>query len=104
MSPEAQEFRQLYERHVNYLLQGNVEAALADMVQERIPDVFKGINVPYKVNALKIIDVRREGDRWVGDTVYDTPKGHIGLRSFWDLHDGKWLAADLANFPVPDES
>lgn len=103
MSTEAQEFRALYERHVNYLLEGDNEAALADMVRERIPDVFKGIDIPFKVQALQIIDVRREGDRWVGETVYDTPKGRIGLRSFWDLHDGRWLAADLENFPAPAE-
>ncbi|MGJ3562046.1 hypothetical protein ACR6C2_42995 [Streptomyces sp. INA 01156] len=36
-SQESQEFHELYRRHVQYVLDGNVEASLADMVQENIP-------------------------------------------------------------------
>lgn len=99
MSTEAQEFRALYERHVQYVLDGDMKAALADMVRERVPQVFEGVTVPRgKVDSLRIVDVRREGDTWVGETEYHTPEGRIGLRSIWEQHDGTWKAAALENF------
>jgi hypothetical protein len=100
MTDEAAEFRALYERHTDYVVAGNLKASLADMVPEVIPAVFEGVVVPRgEVNSKNIVDVRKEGDRWVGDTVYDTPEGKIALRSFWVLHEGDWKAAELANFP-----
>ncbi|MFF9221909.1 hypothetical protein [Streptomyces viridosporus] len=103
MSTESQEFYELYRRHVRYVLDGDVRASLADMVQENIPQVFQGVTVPRgKVDSLRIVDIRPEGDRWVGETVYDTPQGRIGLRSIWELHDGSWKAAALENF-LPGE-
>ncbi len=47
---------------------------------------------------VRIVDVRREGDTWVGETEYHTPEGRIGLRSIWEQHDGTWKAAALENF------
>lgn len=101
MTAEAIEFRELYERHTGYVLAGDFKASLADMVQSVIPAVFDGVVVPRgKVLTRTIVDVRKEGERWIGDTVYETPEGLIGLRSFWVLDDGAWRAAELANFPV----
>lgn len=101
MSDEATEFRKLYERHTGYVLAGDVEASLADMVQSVIPAVFEGVKVPRgEVYERTIVDVRKEGDRWIGDTIYDTPRGEIGLRSIWVLENGEWKAAELENFPV----
>lgn len=105
MSEEAREFRARYERHVQFVLDGDLDSALADMVQENLPKVFEGITVPAgNVVSLRVVDVRKEGETWVGDTVYTTADGPIGLRSFWELRDGVWLAAALENFPVPQEA
>ncbi|ROO85285.1 hypothetical protein EDD29_2827 [Actinocorallia herbida] len=102
---EVAEFRARYERHTQFVLDGDLKSALADMVQENLPKVFEGVRTPGKgVSARRIVDVRREGDTWIGDTVYTTPEGLIGLRSIWELRDGVWLAAALANFPVPEEA
>jgi len=101
MTDEAREFRELYERHTGYVLAGDFKASLADMVQSVIPAVFEGVVVPRgNVLTRNIVDVRKEGDRWIGDTVYETQEGVIGLRSFWVLDEGEWKAAELANFPV----
>ncbi|WP_067680068.1 hypothetical protein [Nocardia miyunensis] len=100
-----QDFRELYERHVGKVASGDFKGALADMVQENIPAVFEGVTVPRgTVNSFRIQDVRAEGGKQIGETVYDTPKGVIGLRSIWELHEGVWKAAALQNFPVSGES
>ncbi|MFF3573674.1 hypothetical protein [Nocardia jiangxiensis] len=100
-----QDFRELYERHVGTVADGNFKAALADMVQENIPAVFEGVTVPRGVvNSFRIQDVRAEDDKQIGETVYDTPDGVIGLRSIWELRDGVWKAAALENFPVSGAS
>ncbi len=105
MSEEAADFRARYERHVQFVLEGDVRSALADMVQENLPRVFEGVTVPGKnVVSLRIADVRKEGGVWIGETVYTTTEGRIGLRSIWESHDGVWLAAALENFPVPEEA
>ncbi|GAB2857923.1 hypothetical protein GCM10022221_66920 [Actinocorallia aurea] len=102
---EAAEFRARYERHTQFVVDGDLKASLADMVQENIPAVFEGVRTPGKdVSARRIVDVRKEGDTWIGDTVYTTPGGPVGLRSIWELRDGVWLAAALENFPVPEEA
>ncbi|MFI0349998.1 hypothetical protein [Actinomadura sp. 9N407] len=96
------DFRTRYERHVQYVLDGDFKSALAEMVQENIPQVFDGVTVPGSdVRSLRIVDVRKDGDTWVGETVYTTADGDIGLRSIWEERDGVWLAARLENFPVP---
>ncbi|MFW0785231.1 hypothetical protein AAFP35_11970 [Gordonia sp. CPCC 206044] len=101
----SEDFRSLYERHVGYVVSGNMKAALADMVQENIPTVFDGVSVPRgAVNAFEIKDIRSEGDKQIGETVYDTPDGVIGLRSIWERRAGEWKAASLENFPVPGAS
>ncbi|AHH19861.1 hypothetical protein NONO_c50770 [Nocardia nova SH22a] len=99
-----QDFREVYERHVGAVAKGDFKAALADMVQENLPAVLDGVTVPRGVvNGFEITDVRAEGDTRVGETVYDTPEGVIGLRSIWERHDGQWKAAALENFPASGE-
>ncbi|MFE2123458.1 hypothetical protein ACFW9U_22720 [Rhodococcus aetherivorans] len=101
----VEDFRALYEQHVGYVVAGNMKAALADMVRENIPQVFDGIDTPREATkGFEIKDVRAEGDRMVGETVYDMGDRSIGLRSIWELHDGRWLAAKLENFPAETET
>ncbi|WP_328395879.1 hypothetical protein [Nocardia sp. NBC_00416] len=96
-----EDFRALYERHVGHVVSGNMKAALADMVRENLPTVFDGVTVPRgEVNSFEIKDIRAEGDKQIGETVYDTPEGVIGLRSIWELREGAWKAAALENFPA----
>ncbi|MDO3402970.1 hypothetical protein O6072_22335 [Mycolicibacterium neoaurum] len=95
------EFRTVYEQHIAHVASGDIKAVLADMVQERVPAVFEGIDAPRgPVHSYTITDVRADGDRMVGETVYDVGDRLIGLRSFWEDHGGRWLAAALENFTV----
>lgn len=97
------EFRERYARHVGHVVSGDMKAAIAEMVPENIPAVFEGVDVPREaVDGHRIVDVRAEGDKMVGETVYQTKKGPIGLRSIWESRDGEWLAADLENFAPED--
>lgn len=97
----VEDFRALYEQHVGYVHAGNMKAALADMVRENIPAVFEGVDNPREApRGFEIKDVRAEGDLMIGETVYDMGDRFIGLRSIWELHDGRWLAAKLENFPT----
>ncbi|MBL7497760.1 hypothetical protein I6A84_20255 [Frankia sp. CNm7] len=99
MPTQRPEFQELYRRHVQLVVEGDRTAVLADMVN--IPLIFEGVTVPRgEIDAFDIVDMRPEGDTWVGETVYDTPRGRIGLRSTWELRDGSWKAASLENFPV----
>ncbi|OBA51192.1 hypothetical protein A5780_30140 [Nocardia sp. 852002-20019_SCH5090214] len=100
-----QDFRELYERHVGAVASGDFTAALADMVQENLPTVFDGVSVPRGiVNGVEIRDVRVVDGKQIGETVYTTPEGVIGLRSIWELREGQWKAAALENFTVSGES
>ncbi|MBA4024857.1 MAG: hypothetical protein C0482_21075 [Gordonia sp.] len=96
------EFKVLYEKHVQSVAAGDMKAALADMVQANIPAVFDGVQVPRgRVLSYEVVDARAEGDLRIGEAVYVTAdEGTIGLRSTWELHDGVWKAAGLANFAV----
>ncbi|NDZ95836.1 hypothetical protein G3I13_06360 [Streptomyces sp. SID6673] len=97
------DFRELYERHVGYVISGDMKSAIADMVKENLPTVFDGVVVPRgEVNSGEIKAVRREGERQIGETVYVTPDAVIGLRSIWEHRDGRWQAAVLENFPVEE--
>ncbi|MBS9375030.1 hypothetical protein [Rhodococcus sp. B50] len=101
----VEEFRILYTQHVGYVADGDMKAALADMVRENIPQVFEGVDSPREApKSFEIKDVRAEGDLMVGETVYDMGDRTIGLRSIWELHDGRWLAAKLENFPTETEA
>jgi hypothetical protein len=94
-------FRSLYEQHVGYVVSGNMKAAIADMVPGNLPQVFHGVDTPRSaVESFRIVDVRAEGDLMIGETVYEVSDRKIGLRSIWELHGGRWLAARLENFDV----
>lgn len=94
----VEEFRTVYERHIGYVVAGDIKAVLADMVQEYVPAVFEGVDTPGTVHAHTIRDVRADGDLMVGETVYDVGDRLIGLRSIWENHNNRWLAASLENF------
>ena len=97
------EFRTVYERHIGYVAVGDIAAVLADMVQENVPAVFEGVDAPRgAVRAHTIRDVRADGEHMVGETVYDVGDRLIGLRSIWENHDGRWLAAALENFSADE--
>ncbi|WP_068402981.1 hypothetical protein [Kribbia dieselivorans] len=96
------EFASTYTRHVDLVVAGNLKALLADMLPEKLPTVFEGINTPGKdVVSARIVSMATDGDRSVGEAVYTTESGVIGLRSGWGLVDGAWLADELENFEVP---
>jgi len=95
----SENFRDVYERHVGHVVAGDMKAAVADMVPENVPAVFEGVTVPSgQVSGADIRSARTEGERAIGDAVYQTPDGEIGLRSIWIERDGRWLAAELENF------
>lgn len=96
---DIEEFRTIYERHVGYVAGGDMKAALADMLPENLATVFDGVVVPRDgIISSEIRSVRADGDRFVGETVYHTADGAIGLQSRWVNRDGRWLAAELENF------
>ncbi|MCG7631280.1 MULTISPECIES: hypothetical protein [Gordonia] len=96
---ELDDFRVRYEHHVGHVVAGDMKAAVAEMIQENIPAVFDGVDVPRgAVDAHRIVGVRADGDRMVGETVYTTEGREIGLRSIWERRDGEWLAGALENF------
>ncbi|MFV9428754.1 hypothetical protein ACNJ7K_09440 [Rhodococcus aetherivorans] len=99
----VEDFRALYEQHVGHVASGDMKAALADMVRENIPQVFEGVDTPREApKSYAIKNVRADGDLMIGETVYDMGDRSIGLRSIWELHDGRWLAARLENFSLDE--
>ncbi|MEV5835914.1 hypothetical protein [Nocardia sp. NPDC052112] len=100
-----EDFRARYERHVGHVVAGDTKSALAEMVPDNLATVFTGVEVPRgPVTEARVVDVRAEGDKRIGEAIYTTTDGVIGLRSIWENHDGVWLAATLENFPVEAES
>jgi len=98
------DFRAVYERHVGHVVAGDHKATLADMVPEKLPTVFQGVTVPRSaVTGHEIRQVRADRDLRIGETVYRTADGPIGLRSIWERRGERWLAAALENFPADDD-
>ncbi|NMO03706.1 hypothetical protein HH308_21040 [Gordonia sp. TBRC 11910] len=96
---DLDEFTQLYERHVGFVRTGDMRSALADMAPDRLPTVFDGVDVPRSpVERAEIVNVYADGDRRVGEAVYHLASGPLGLRSTWELREGRWLATGLENF------
>ena len=96
-------FEQTYRHHVDLVKAGDFKGVLADMDPATLPTVFEGVSTPQgEVTGADIRDARLDGERAVGECVYTTPAGEIGLRSGW-RHDGeRWLADSLDNFdPAP---
>ena len=99
MSATTSEFETTYRRHVDGVVAGDMKAVLADMAPGTVPAVFEGIEVPgADVDGAEIRSIRVDGERGVGEAVYATPDGTIGLRSGWGLVDGAWKADMLENF------
>ncbi|MCF8601984.1 hypothetical protein L5I01_01630 [Gordonia sp. HY442] len=99
---DLDEFRRIYERHVEHVRSGDMKAAIADMVSENVPAVFDGVDVPRSAaQDAQIVGVRADGDRRIGESVYRMTDRSIGLRSIWESRGGRWLAADLENFEAP---
>src|SRR5690606_6139073 len=100
MTDEATEFRELYERHTGYVVEGNVKASLADMAPSVVPAVFEGVVPRGRATSRTTRDARRAAARWRGGTVYGPPDGPIGLRSDWTMPEGAGRAVELENLPV----
>ncbi|MER6969784.1 hypothetical protein ABT304_01880 [Nocardioides sp. NPDC000445] len=101
MTASTSDFEATYRRHVDGVVAGDMKAVLADMAPGSVPGVFEGVQVPgAQVDAAEIRSARvdGEGERGVGEAVYTTPDGTIGLRSGWGLVDGVWKADSLENF------
>ncbi|ATD69375.1 MULTISPECIES: hypothetical protein [Gordonia] len=102
---EIDDFRARYTQHVGHVAAGDMKSAMAEMVQENLPTVFEGVDVPRgAIENHRIVGVRADGDRMIGEAVYAFDGREIGLRSIWERHDGTWLAAALENFPPGDRA
>ncbi|HEY9564909.1 MAG TPA: hypothetical protein VIR30_14180, partial [Nocardioides sp.] len=80
------------------VVNGELKAVMADMDPASLPSVFEGVLVPGgDVSSAQVVGVRPDGERAIGEAVYQTPAGAIGLRSGW-FHDGTaWKADQLEN-------
>ncbi|MEU1275545.1 hypothetical protein [Streptomyces sp. NPDC005799] len=95
------DFEDVYRHHVAMVLAGELKEVMKDMAPGCVPAVFEGVTVPRdEVSAADVVTARVDGDRAVGEAVYTTPDGPIGLRSGWGLVDGVWQADTLENFPA----
>ncbi|MGY0540187.1 hypothetical protein ACW14X_21920 [Nocardioides sp. YJ-D4] len=99
MTASAPDFETIYRAHVDGVVAGDMKAVLADMAPGSVPAVFEGVQVPgAQVDGAEIRSAVVDGERGVGEAVYTTPDGTIGLRSGWGLVDGVWKADSLENF------
>lgn len=100
-TPDLAGLEQVYRKHVDLVIAGDLKGVLADMDPACLPGVFEGVVVPRgQVEDAVIRSVRVHDGNGVGEAVYSTPEGEIGLRSGW-VHDGQtWRADTLSNFDV----
>lgn len=99
MTASTPDFEATYRHHVDGVVAGDMKTVLADMAPGSVPGVFEGVRVPgAQVDNAEILSARVEGERGVGEAVYVTPDGVIGLRSGWAIVDGAWKADSLENF------
>jgi len=98
-SDELAVFEQTYSHHVAMVKAGDLEGVMGDMHPPALATVFLGVDVPRgQVLSTEIRTMRVDSGRGVGECVYTTPVGRIGLRSGW-IHDGAaWKADSLENF------
>lgn len=95
------DFEAVYRRHVELVVAGDLKGVLADMAPGSVPAVFDGVEVPQgDVTSARVVRAHAEGDRAIGEAVYTTPGGQIGLRSGWTVLDAAWKADHLENFEV----
>lgn len=98
-SAAAADFEKTYQHHVAMVRSGDLVGVMADMHPASLPVVFDGVDVPRgEVLAAEIRSVRLLADRGVGECVYTTKAGRIGLRSGWVHEGGAWKADSLENF------
>ena len=98
----SERFSDVYRRHVGYVREGDIAAAVGDMHPDGLSAGIDGVKVPTeKVASADIRSVRAGDGEAVGETVYTMADGSvIGLRSIWTLESGRWLAVRLENFDV----
>jgi len=97
--PDATDFDAVYQRHVDAVVAGDLRTVMADMNPTVVPEVFEGVIVPKgDVTEARVIATVTNGAIGIGQAVYETPAGPIGLVSTWLLIDGSWKADELANF------
>lgn len=95
----SETFQTIYREHVAMVVSGDLKGVMGDMDPAVVGTVFDGVIVPRgAVNAAEVISHAVDGDRAVGEAIYRTAEGSIGLRSGWRLADGRWLADHLENF------
>lgn len=93
------EFEATYRRHVDRVLAGDLPAVMADMDPAALAHVFDGVEVPRgQVSAAEVVRAQVVDGLGVGEAVYTTPSGVIGLRSHWRQVRSTWLADGLENF------
>lgn len=97
-------FSAVYRRHVDLVVAGDLKGVMADMAPGSVPKVFEGVDTPAGgVLSAEVVSVSVDGERAVGEAVYQVEGREIGLRSGWG-HDGDvWLADHLENF-TPGEA
>jgi hypothetical protein len=99
MSTDLAQFEKAYSRHVAMVQGGDLEGVMADMHPDALPTVFQGVDVPRgSVLAAEVRAVRVVDGRGIGECVYTTPRGRIGLRSGWTRVGAFWKADALENF------
>jgi hypothetical protein len=92
------EFEQTYRRHVAMVQSGDVAGTLRDVLPTALPALLEGVTLPNgQVIATDIRRIAVDGDRAVGECVYTTAAGRVGLGSYWGYDGGQWLADKLEN-------
>jgi hypothetical protein len=104
MSSDLSGFEPVYRDHVAKVVTGDLRGVMADMDPEVLGHVFEGVEVPQgDVSTADVVSVAVVDGRGLGEAVYRTAKGALGLRSGWTHRDGRWLADSLENFdPAPE--
>lgn len=92
-------FEPVYRDHVAKVVSGDLRGVMADMDPEVLAHVFEGVHVPRgRVSGAEVVSVSVTDGRGVGEAVYRTGDGVLGLRSGWVRRGGRWLADALENF------
>jgi len=99
VADDVSAFELIYRDHVAKVVSGDLRAVMADMDPEALSRVFDGVDVPRgDVTSADVVSVSVADGRGVGEAVYRTAAGALGLRSGWIHRDGRWLSDSLENF------
>jgi hypothetical protein len=105
VSDDLSGFEPVYRDHVAKVVSGDLRGVMADMDPKAVAHVFDGVDVPRgEVNSADVVSVSVCDGRGVGEAVYATAAGFLGLRSGWVRRDGRWLADSLENFDPPRDA